>query len=175
MDDAVGTGEHTLDALSELVRTAGGHKVLLITGPSARYAEQVRALLAPLEVVLFAGARRHVPEEVVSEAARVLESSGADAIVALGGGSTVGLGKALVLTHPLPFIAIPTTYAGSEQTSLYGTTKDGKKTTGRDPKVRPLHVIYDPALTLGVNTWDGRVTNPGVAAAHGLPVQTLSA
>ena len=147
MDDAIGTEEHTLDALPALVRQVGGHKVLLITGPSARHAERVRALLAPLEVELFSGARRHVPEEVLLEATRVLEASGADVIVTLGGGSTIGLGKALVLTHPLPFIAVPTTYSGSEQTSLYGSTKDGKKTTGRDPKVRPAHVIYDPALT----------------------------
>jgi homogentisate 1,2-dioxygenase len=147
MDDAVGNREPTLESLPELVRAAGGHKVLLITGASARYAERVQALLAPLEVVRFTGARRHVPEAVVSEALQVLEASGADAIVALGGGSAIGLGKALVLARPLPFIAVPTTYSGSEQTTLYGTTKDGKKTTGRDAKVRPSHVIYDPELT----------------------------
>lgn len=147
MDDAAAPRERTLDALPELVRRAGGHKVFLVTGPSARYAGEVTRLLAPLPVELFAGARRHVPEDVLAEASRALEASGSDAIVALGGGSAVGLGKALVLTHALPFIAVPTTYAGSEQTSLYGTTKNGKKTTGRDPRVRPLYVIYDPALT----------------------------
>ena len=147
MNDASEPRERTLDALPELVRSAGGHKVLLVTGPSARYADRVTRLLAPLEVELFAGARRHVPADVLAEASRVLTASGADTIVALGGGSAIGLGKALVLEHPLPFIAVPTTYSGSEQTSLYGTTKDGKKTTGRDPRVRPLHVIYDPALT----------------------------
>ncbi|HTQ06958.1 MAG TPA: iron-containing alcohol dehydrogenase, partial [Polyangiaceae bacterium] len=149
MNDAAEPSQRSLDALPELVRRAGGHKVLLITGPSARHAERVTRLLAPLEVELFAGARRHVPEDVLAEAARVLDASGADVIVALGGGSAIGLGKALVLTHPLPFIAVPTTYSGSEQTSLYGTTKDGTKKTGRDPRVRPLHVIYDPALTEG--------------------------
>jgi homogentisate 1,2-dioxygenase len=149
MNDAAEASERTLDALPELVRNAGGHKVLLVTGPSARYADRVTRLLAPLVVELFAGARRHVPEDVLAEASRVLAASGADVLVALGGGSAIGLAKALVLARPLPFIAVPTTYSGSERTSLYGTTKDGKKTTGRDPRVRPLHVIYDPALTAG--------------------------
>ncbi|HEX5099885.1 MAG TPA: iron-containing alcohol dehydrogenase, partial [Polyangiaceae bacterium] len=148
MDDRAASAERGLDALPEIVRELGGKKVLLVTGPSARHAERVKALLAPIEVALFTGARRHVPEEVVAEATRALETSGADVLVTLGGGSTVGLGKALRLTHELPFIAIPTTYAGSEQTTLYGTTKDGKKTTGRDPRVRPLRVIYDADLML---------------------------
>ncbi|HWP09611.1 MAG TPA: iron-containing alcohol dehydrogenase [Polyangiaceae bacterium] len=148
MDDRAAPAERGLDALPDIVRELGGKKVLLVTGPSARHAERVKALLAPVEVALFTGARRHVPEEVVAEATRALEASGADVLVTLGGGSTVGLGKALRLHHELPFIAIPTTYAGSEQTSLYGTTKDGKKTTGRDPRVRPLRVIYDADLML---------------------------
>ncbi|HEV8550221.1 MAG TPA: iron-containing alcohol dehydrogenase, partial [Polyangiaceae bacterium] len=146
MDDRAVPAEPGLAALPELVRSAGGSRVLLITGPSARHAERVKALLAPLPVELYTGARRHVPEDVVAEAERVLAASGADVIVTLGGGSTVGLGKALRLTHALPFIAIPTTYAGSEQTTLYGTTKDGSKKTGRDPKVRPDHVIYEADL-----------------------------
>ena len=170
MDDRSPTPEPGLDALPELVRAVGGKKVLLVTGPSGRYAERVRALLAPLEVELFTGARRHVPEEVVAEASRVLEASGANVIVTLGGGSTVGLGKALRLRYDLPFIAVPTTYAGSEQTTLYGTTRDGKKTTGRDPRVRPLHVVYDASLML--DTPRGlTVTSLMNALAH--PIGTL--
>jgi len=170
MDDRAAPTEQGLEALPALVRELGGKKVLLVTGPSARHAERVRALLAPVEVVTFTEARRHVPEEVVAEATRVLEASGADVLVTLGGGSTVGLGKALRLHHDLPFIAIPTTYAGSEQTTLYGTTKDGKKTTGRDPKVRPQRVIYDPELML--DTPRGlTVTSLMNALAH--PIGTL--
>jgi homogentisate 1,2-dioxygenase len=147
MDDAALPREPTLDDLPALVRELGGHKVLLVTGPSARHADLVRALLAPFAVELFAGARRHVPEDVLVEARRVLESSGADVIVTLGGGSAIGLGKALVASQPLPFIAVPTTYSGSERTTLFGTTKDGKKTTARAPQVRPRHVVYDARLT----------------------------
>ena len=164
--------ERGLEALPELVREVGGNKVFLITGPSGRFAERVAALLAPLQVDLYQGARRHVPEEVVAEAARALTASGANVIVALGGGSAVGLGKALRLTHEMPFIAIPTTYSGSEQTSLYGTTRDGNKTTGRDGKVRPQHVVYDASLL--ADTPRGlTVTSLLNALAH--PLSALSA
>src|SRR5262249_19201832 len=76
-----------------------------------------------------------------------------DTIIALGGGSTIGLGKALRLEHEQRFtgrfVAVPTTYAGSEQTSMYGITAGGSKKTGRDPGVRPDDVIYDVELRLG--------------------------
>ena len=72
---------------------------------------------------------------------------GADCAIAIGGGSTTGLGKAIALETSLPIIAIPTTYAGSEMTPIYGLTEDGVKKTGRDLRVLPRTVIYDPALT----------------------------
>jgi alcohol dehydrogenase class IV len=70
--------------------------------------------------------------------------------VAIGGGSTTGLGKAIALDSGLPIIAIPTTYAGSEMTPVYGITEDGMKKTGKDVRVVPRCVIYDPELTLGL-------------------------
>src|SRR4051812_40090482 len=105
MNERAAPSERGLEALPELVREVGGNKVLLITGPSGRFAERVAALLAPLQVDLYQGARRHVPEAVVADATRVLAASGANVIIALGGGSAVGLGKALRLTHEMPFIA----------------------------------------------------------------------
>ena len=73
---------------------------------------------------------------------------GADGAVAIGGGSTTGLGKAIALETGLPLIAVPTTYAGSEMTTMYGLTESGAKKTGRDPRVLPRCVIYDPELSL---------------------------
>ena len=75
---------------------------------------------------------------------------GADACVAIGGGSTIGLAKAIALDFPLPVIAIPTTYAGSEMTPIWGLTDKGIKKTGRDISVLPRTVIYDPLLTLAL-------------------------
>ena len=74
---------------------------------------------------------------------------GADCCVTVGGGSTTGLGKAIALTSA-PILAVPTTYAGSEMTPIYGITEGGAKKTGRDVRVLPKAVIYDPTLTLSL-------------------------
>ena len=79
-----------------------------------------------------------------------LAKLGADCCVTVGGGSTTGLGKAIALTSALPILAVPTTYAGSEMTPIYGITEGGAKKTGRDVRVLPKAVIYDPTLTLSL-------------------------
>jgi maleylacetate reductase len=141
---------HGLDALSGVLERLGSRKILLITGPTERFLDRVRPALDGCAVSRFAGARRHVPEAVLAEAERALETSGADTVVALGGGSAIGLGKALRLRHELRFVAIPTTYAGSEHTTLYGITSSAGKKTGHDPRVRPDAVVHDLELTLGM-------------------------
>jgi maleylacetate reductase len=92
----------------------------------------------------------HVPSEE-GDAAREFASAGrADAVVTFGGGSATGLGKAVALTNDVTLVAVPTTYAGSEVTPIHGTTAAGRKRTGRDERVLPRVVIYDPALTLSL-------------------------
>jgi maleylacetate reductase len=93
-------------------------------------------------------ARMHVPVEVAHRARDVAADLGADGCVAVGGGSAIGLGKAVALEHGLPVVAVPTTYAGSEMTPIWGLTEGGAKRTGRDPRVLPVSVLYDPELTL---------------------------
>jgi homogentisate 1,2-dioxygenase len=95
-------------------------------------------------------AREHVPVEAVAEARREIERSGADAVLAFGGGSAIGLAKALALGGAVRVVAVPTTYSGSEMTPIYGTTEAGEKKTGRDERVRPILVVYDPTLTHGL-------------------------
>ncbi len=92
-------------------------------------------------------------------------AAGVFSVVSLGGGSTVGLGKAMSIRTGMPHLAIPTTYAGSEMTDILGETKDGEKTTRRDPAIRPATVIYDVSLTLGLPA-DMTVTSALNAAAH---------
>jgi maleylacetate reductase len=99
---------------------------------------------------VFAGATMHTPVEVTNAAVAATKAANADCLVALGGGSTIGLGKAIAYRTDLPQIAIPTTYAGSEVTNILGQTADGVKTTLRDAKVVPEIVLYDPELTLGL-------------------------
>ena len=92
----------------------------------------------------------HVPVEVAEDARRIARDAGADCCVAVGGGSTIGLGKAIALTSGLPVVAVPTTYSGSEMTTILGMTEAGIKKTQRDPGVLPRTVIYDPELTIGL-------------------------
>ncbi|HVR20038.1 MAG TPA: iron-containing alcohol dehydrogenase, partial [Polyangiaceae bacterium] len=139
-----------IGALPGVLERLGSRRILVLTGPSERYLDRVRPALTGFELTVFSGARRHVPEAVLAEAERVLETSGADTIIALGGGSAIGLAKALCLAHELHFVAIPTTYAGSEQTTLFGITSNAGKKTGRDPRVRPDAVVHDLELTLGM-------------------------
>lgn len=137
-----------LEGLPAALDRAGSRHVLVVTGPSARFVERVTPLLGQRPVTVYAKARRHVPADVIVDAESVLASSGADTVIALGGGSAIGLGKALRLGHDVTLIAIPTTYAGSEHTNIHGRVVDGKKVTGRDDRVRPAIVIHDVELTL---------------------------
>lgn len=90
----------------------------------------------------------HVPVEVARRARRAAIDAEADALVSIGGGSAVGLAKAVAMTTGLPIVAVPTTYAGSEATNVWGLTEKGVKTTGADNAVLPASVIYDSELTV---------------------------
>ena len=115
----------------------------------------------------------HVPIETAREARDEARRLDADCAIAIGGGSTTGLGKAIALESGLPILAIPTTYAGSEMTPIYGLTEGGVKKTGRDARVLPKTVIYDPELTLtlpvGLSITSG--LNAIAHAAEGLYAQ----
>jgi maleylacetate reductase len=128
-------------------RLVHGRRVFVIAS-SQRHVAALSTALAGLQVTVFDGARVHVPIETVEAATAAFKASGADTIVAIGGGSPIGLGKALRLTHDVRFVAVPTTYAGSEMTRMYGITRGKDKQTGREDRVRPDLVVYDVALTL---------------------------
>ena len=134
--------------LSAEAKRLGIARPLVITGGSG--AEQGRATAAALGGVHFAGARMHTPVAVTAEALAFARAERIDGMIAIGGGSAIGLAKALALRSDLPQIAVPTTYAGSEMTPILGETAEGKKTTQRDPKIQPETVIYDPELTDGL-------------------------
>ena len=142
-------GVGSLDTIADEVARLGVAKALVLATPPQRaQAEDVARRLGAAAAGVFAEAEMHVPIEVAARARDEARRLGADACVAVGGGSTTGLGKAIALTYGLPIIAVPTTFAGSEMTPIWGLTEDGIKKTGRDPKVLPKTVIYDPTLTL---------------------------
>lgn len=144
-------GQGTLSQLVEEVEQLGCRRALVLATPQQQ--EQARAVLDQLGdrgAGLYAEAAMHTPVEVTERAMRVVEELGVDCTVAIGGGSTIGLGKAIALRSGLPQVAIPTTYAGSEMTPILGETRDGIKTTQRTLEVLPETVIYDVDLTLSL-------------------------
>lgn len=141
-------GPGAVDRVAEEVDRLGLCRVLVLSTPrQGALAARVTDLLGERAAGTFDGARMHVPVATVAAAEAVAAEVGADGCLAIGGGSTIGLAKALSLRLGLPSVAVPTTYAGSEMTPVWGLTEDGRKTTGRDPVVLPSAVVYDPDLT----------------------------
>lgn len=135
--------------LAAEVDRLGAHRVLLVAAPSAR--EQAASLTAGLPMAgVVDEVRMHVPIEVAEAARRRAGETGADLLLAVGGGSATGTAKAVALSSGLPIVAVPTTYAGSEVTPVWGLTEKGRKTTGVDERVLPRTVVYDPSLTLSL-------------------------
>jgi maleylacetate reductase len=147
--------------LLDAVDRVGGRRVLLVATP--RETQLARELAAPLGarvVAAFDAVRQHVPAAIAEQARALASTSRADVVLSIGGGSTTGTAKAIALTSGLPIVAVPTTYAGSEVTPVWGITEDGRKTTGRADQVLPRVVVYDPQLTLTLPA--------GLSAASGL-------
>ena len=126
-------GAGKLASIREEVEAIGSTRALVLcTPPQRAQAEKVGELLGSSLAGIHDGAEMHVPIESARKARELAAELGADCAVAIGGGSTIGLGKAIALEAPIPIIAIPTTYAGSEMTPIYGITEGGLKRTGKD-------------------------------------------
>ena len=145
-------GPGAIAALPAELGRAGLSNVMLLTTPS-REEERRRVvdLLGGRLAGAYAGARLHVPVNVVADAHKALERYKPQALLSFGGGSAIGLGKALAFDTKLPLAAIPTTYSGSEMTAVWGNSEEGVKRTFRNREVAPCLVLYDPELTYGLN------------------------
>lgn len=144
-------GSGAVGRLSDEVRRLGAKRVFVVATPGRRADGQLLGVsLGERFGALYAGAVMHTPVAVTDAALAEVKRADADCLVAFGGGSTIGLAKAIALRTDLPQIAIPTTYAGSEMTDIIGETKDGRKTTQRTEKVQPEVVIYDVDLTMSL-------------------------
>lgn len=142
-------GAGCLGQLPAEIERLGATRALVLSTPEQRdQAVAVAARLGARAVGVFDQAVMHVPIETAERARENARSLGADCCVTVGGGSTTGLGKAIALVSSLPILAVPTTYAGSEMTPIWGLTEGGVKKTGRDRRVLPRTVIYDPELTV---------------------------
>jgi maleylacetate reductase len=145
---------------AECARLGGNRVFVIASGSAVQTASDLLDVLGDAASGLLGEVRQHIPAELVDRATKEVEGGGADLVVTVGGGSAVGLGKAVALRLGLPIVAVPTTYAGSEMTPIYGITSDGQKVTGRDERVLPKAVVYDPLLTVGLS--------PALTAASGM-------
>lgn len=137
--------------LADELARLGVTRALVVAGRhDPAMVEEVTAPVADRVVGRFADVAMHVPVAVARAASELAAEVGADGLVAIGGGSAVGSAKAIALETGLPIVALPTTYAGSEMTPIWGLTEAGRKRTGRDPRVLPRTVVYDPELTLSL-------------------------
>lgn len=146
---AFGRGTH-LQVAALLKRLEVSRPLCLWSDGSARAASAVLEGLAAKSLGPVATSdrtRMHVPQALAVEHVQLARTSGADSLVAVGGGSVIGLAKAVALSTGLPIVSVPTTYSGSEMTDVWGMTHDGVKRTGRDRRVLPSAVAYDPGLT----------------------------
>jgi alcohol dehydrogenase class IV len=142
-------GFGTLDKAQSEVTALGCARALILSTPEqAAAAQNLFERMGKCAVGIFCEAAMHTPVEVTERALAMVRDVQADCTIALGGGSTIGLGKAIAQRTDLPQIAIPTTYAGSEATPILGETRDGAKTTQRSPRILPEVIIYDVDLTL---------------------------
>jgi maleylacetate reductase len=142
-------GFGTLDKVADEVRLLDCRRALVLSTPQQKVqANDLAGRLGQLCVGTFTEAAMHTPVAITEQALAVARERQADCTVALGGGSTTGLGKAIALRTDLPQIVVPTTYAGSEATPILGETERGRKTTQRTLKVLPEVIVYDVNLTL---------------------------
>jgi maleylacetate reductase len=151
-----------------------GAKALLViaTHSQKASADRIVAELGSRFACRIDGAIMHVPREAADEAIAQARQNRCDGVVAVGGGSAVGLAKAVALGTELPILAVPSTYAGSEMTDIWGISEGEGKTTGRDRVVVPKTVIYDPDLTKG---YPGRLAGPSGINAMAHSVEALYA
>jgi alcohol dehydrogenase class IV len=162
----VGSVEH----LGEEVDRLGAGRVLAIAGKRA--IDSLVERLGDRWAASFTDVQQHVPVEAAARGVAAASEAGADCLVAMGGGSATGMAKAVALELQVPIVAVPTTYAGSEVTPIYGLTGPEGKRTGRDPRVLPRTVVYDPALTTGL---PAAVTGPSGMNALAHCVEALYA
>jgi len=142
-------GKGSLKKLPEEVSRLGLSAPLLLSTPQqVEQADDLKKVLDGKIAGIFTEATMHTPTNITDKALDYAKSSKADSVVSIGGGSTIGLGKAISIRTGLPHICIPTTYAGSEMTPILGETAEGRKTTRSDPKILPGTVIYDVDLTM---------------------------
>jgi maleylacetate reductase len=156
----------------ELDRLGIERAIVLSTPDQSKLAAEIAKQIGGRAGIMYPGAAQHTPVEVTEAALLAVSSVRADGCLAIGGGSTTGLSKAIAYRTDLPQLVVPTTFAGSEMTPILGQTEAGRKTTIASPKILPETVIYDPDLTI---TMPGVIAGPSGMNAIAHSVEALYA
>jgi len=136
-------------SLASEAEALGAQRILIIADQATgALASEVIAILGGLVAGRFDEVVQHVPAHLARAAAAQAREVGADTVLTIGGGSATGFGKAVVLEAGIRQIAVPTTYAGSEMTAIWGLSDGDRKQVGVDAAAKPALVVYDPELTL---------------------------
>lgn len=146
-------GEGAIKEIKKEVQLLGIKNALVISTPGksgVATANKVATLLEELCQSIYPKAVQHVPIDIVNKTVNYVKKNRIDGLIAVGGGSPIGLAKAIALETKLPILALPTTYAGSEMTPVWGITENGVKKTGNNVIVKPKTIIYDPELTTSI-------------------------
>lgn len=154
-------GGGCIEQLEDELDRLGAQRVMIVSTPGrSALVESVRRSAGSRIVEIFDRAVAHVPEDTARTSLKIATDQQIDCVLSLGGSSAIGVAKAIALSLPIPIVAVPTTYGGSEMTPVWGLTREGRKETGRNSRVQPKVVIYDSDLTLDLP--------PGVSACSGL-------
>ncbi len=159
--------------LADEIEQMGVSRILLII--TERERELAQILSAPLGdkiIGVFTDVRSHVPVKVAEQGRELASKLAADCLLSIGGGAATGMAKAIALVTRLPIVAVPTTYAGSEMTPIWGITTEKRKTTGTSRDVLPKVVLYDPELTFSLPP---SITGPSAMNAMAHCVETFYA
>lgn len=124
--------------------------MLLCSHGRGALAREIAAPLGPRVVGVSETVRPGMPVAAFDEIVADLKRFDADGFVCVGGGSPVGLAKAVAAATKIPFIAVVTTYSGSEMAARWYLGTGGGERSGQSKHALPASAIYDPALTLAL-------------------------
>ena len=124
-------------------------RLMVLCSPSrAEIARRVTAPIADRCITFCDASAPNMPREVFERIVDDIKQQKLDGFVVIGGGSPIGLAKAAAATTKIPYIAVVTTYSGSEMAARWRIGIADDRISGDGPAALPATAIYDPELTL---------------------------
>jgi maleylacetate reductase len=142
-------GAGIMEKIAEEIKNKPGNSIMVISSPRYQHIVKQIGNLSGKNLIHFDQIAQHVPEKLALEAKTKMVKD-TNLLLAIGGGSAIGLAKVLALESGLPLWAVPTTYSGSEMTNIYGISAERGKIVDKSDSVLPEKVFYDPTLSLGM-------------------------